>query len=255
MSFRTFSHEGVRHVVVENLGSGSCTVEAGTTDNVEGTLNAGPEVLEAISVRLDHDILRIECPQTFFRNDSIHIRLDVPPDLRFIVRAGSADIAITAPIGRSTIRSGSGDVRLSRAADVDCASGSGDLTVAEAAGSRAKLSSGSGDITVEQAHCPVSAKTGSGTVTVRAVHRTEVQASSGSGDIAVPSTSGSVDLRSASGSLTVGVADGLPAWLDLHSVSGRVRIAMDTTTQPGPGDPFVSIRARTASGEIAVFRG
>ena len=68
------------------------------------------------------------------------------------------------------------------------------------------------------------------------------------------STPRSVDLRSASGSLTVGIADDLPAWLDLNSVSGRIRIALEASAQPGEGEPFVTVRARTASGEIAVYR-
>ena len=100
----------------------------------------------------------------------------------------------------------------------------------------------------------MSAKSGSGDIVIRSLQRADFVASSGSGDIAVPSTSGSVDLRSASGSLTVGVADELPVWLDLHSVSGAVRIALEASHEPPPGEPFVSVRARTASGEIAIYR-
>jgi hypothetical protein len=70
----------------------------------------------------------------------------------------------------------------------------------------------------------------------------------------VNSTSGSVDLRSASGSLTIGVAEQLPAWLDLTSVSGEIRIALESSSPPEKGSPYVAVRARTASGDIAVFR-
>jgi DUF4097 and DUF4098 domain-containing protein YvlB len=83
---------------------------------------------------------------------------------------------------------------------------------------------------------------------------TNLQAKSGSGDIGVTSTNGSVDLRSASGSLTVGVADNLPTWLDLNSVSGDIRIALESTTPPEPGEPYISVRARTASGDIGIYR-
>ena len=86
------------------------------------------------------------------------------------------------------------------------------------------------------------------------MHGSRLQANSGSGDIAVTSTSGSVDLRSASGSLTIGVADRLPAWLDLTSVSGDIRIALESTGPAGQGEPVVAVRARTASGDIAVYR-
>ena len=105
-----------------------------------------------------------------------------------------------------------------------------------------------------EADCPVIAKSGSGDVTVKRVRHASVQASSGSGDITVAATSGSVDLRTASGSLTVGVADRLPAWLDLDSASGEVRIALESTSQPAPGEAYVSVRAVTASGDIAVYR-
>ena len=50
------------------------------------------------------------------------------------------------------------------------------------------------------------------------------------------------------------MADGLPAWLDLDSASGEVRIALESTHQPPPGEAYVSVRATTASGDIAVYR-
>ena len=134
------------------------------------------------------------------------------------------------------------------------ATGSGDVSVGELDGTEARLSSGSGDISVGEVDCPVMAKSGSGEVTVKRVRTSHVQAGSGSGDITVAATSGSVDLRTASGSVTVGVADGLPAWLDLDSASGEVRIALESTHQPAPGEAYVSIRATTASGDIAVYR-
>jgi DUF4097 and DUF4098 domain-containing protein YvlB len=106
---------------------------------------------------------------------------------------------------------------------------------------------------VGEADCPVVAKSGSGDVTIQRA-RYPVQASSGSGDITLAATSAPVELRTASGSLTVGVADGLPAWLDLDSSSGEVRIALESTHQPPPGEAYVSVRATTASGDIAIYR-
>jgi hypothetical protein len=54
--------------------------------------------------------------------------------------------------------------------------------------------------------------------------------------------------------LTVGVADNLPTWLDLNSVSGDIRIALESTVAPEPGEPYISVRARTASGDIGIYR-
>lgn len=256
MTFLSLLHQHVRQVSVENFGAGSISVEPGPgEDVVEGSLSASdPDFLNAVGVRQDHDHLRITLPARHVRSSAAHLRLGVPPGLSFNLSTGSADVSITAEIARSRVVSGSGDISLAAATDVTCTAGSGALTIHEVRGEAARLTTGSGDIAVAHASCPLWAKSGSGDVLIRTVHYAELRASSGSGDISVPSTSGSVDLRSASGSLTVGVADELPAWLDLHSVSGRVRIALEASSQPAEGEPYVVIRARTASGEIAVYR-
>jgi DUF4097 and DUF4098 domain-containing protein YvlB len=256
MTARSFVYDGVRQVSVSNFGEGAIVIEPGPQDtSVEGTLSAADGVvLEAISIRQDHEQLRIEIPARPFRPSDVHLRLGVPAGLEYNVSSGSADIRITADAGRTRIASGSGDISLGLVRNLTCTSGSGDVAVVEVTGDAAKVNSGSGDIQINTARCPVSAKSGSGDLVIKSLQQASLQASSGSGDISVPATTGSVDLRSASGSLTVGVADNLPAWLDLHSVSGNVRIALVASSEPAPGEAYVSIRARTASGEIAIYR-
>jgi hypothetical protein len=255
MNPATNVYEGVEHVVVDNFGSGSITIEPGQGGVVEASLDAGDQrYLDEVQVRHDHDRLRLSFPTQIFRNTPSHLRLGVPDGLTYAIRTGSADISVSAAINRSTIVSGSGDIHVGEARDLECSTGSGDISVARVGGRAAQVSSGSGDLTVAEVHCPLSAKSGSGDVVVKSVHHADVQAKSGSGDIAVSATTGSVDLRSASGSLTIGVADNLPAWLDLSSTSGEIRIDLESTGQPEPGEPYVSLRARTASGDIAVYR-
>jgi Putative adhesin len=255
MTFRNSTHEGVRRVVLDNLGHGSVTIEPGVQPHlVECSINAGQEeFLNAVQVRQERDALRISFPPKVFRNTNAHLRLGVPPNLEYVIKVGSADVSVSADIGRSKISSGSGDLNVGRADDLEASTGSGRVSVGYVGGSAARLSSGSGDVTVAEADCPVIAKSASGDVTVKRAHQ-PVQASSGSGDITVADTSRTVDLRTASGSLTVGVADPLPAWLDLDSSSGEVRIALEPTHQPAPSEAYVSIKATTASGDIAVYR-
>ena len=255
MTFRNSTHEGVRHVVLDNLGNGTVTVEPGVQPElVECSINAGQEeYLNAVQVRQERDWLRISFPPRTFRNTNAHLRLGVPPGLEYVIKVGSADVSVSADIGRSKISSGSGAISVGRARDLESTTGSGDVSAGEVEGSGTRLVSGSGDITVGEAQCPVVAKSGSGDVTIKRAHH-PVRASSGSGDITVTATSAPVELRTASGTLTVGVADGLPAWLDLDSSSGEVRIALESTHQPPPGQAYVSIRATTASGDIAVYR-
>jgi DUF4097 and DUF4098 domain-containing protein YvlB len=256
MTFTNLLHHGVRQVSVENFGAGSISIEDGPDgDLVEGSLNSADEhLLDAVQVRQDREHLRITMPPRLLGSTQAHLRLGVPAGLSYNIACGSADITISSDMARSRVVSGSGDITLGTAEDVTCTTGSGDISIQAVRGEAARVSTGSGDLRIDEVYCPVSAKSGSGDVLIATVHRADLQASSGSGDIAVPSTSGSVDLRSASGSLTVGVADDLPAWLDLNSVSGRIRIALEASSQPGAGEPFVTVRARTASGEIVVYR-
>jgi Putative adhesin len=255
MTFRNSTHEGVRHVVLDNLGNGTVTIEPGVQpDLVECSINAEhEEYLNTVQVRQERDWLRISFPPRTFRNTNAHLRLGVPPGLEYVVKVGSADVSVSADIGRSKISSGSGDIRVGRARDLESTTGTGHLSAGEVTGSGTRLATGSGDITVDEAQCPVVAKSGSGDVTVKRAS-SPVQASSGSGDITVAATIAPVELRTASGSLTVGVADGLTAWLDLDSSSGAVRIALESTHRPPPGEAYVSVRATTASGDIAVYR-
>ena len=160
-------------------------------------------------------------------------------------------IMISADIGRSKIVSGSGDITVGNATDLDCSTGSGDISVARVAGNGSRLNSGSGDVSIGEANSSLAAKSGSGDVVVKSLRGGSLQANSGSGDIAVSSTSGSVDLRSASGSLTIGVADNPPTWLDLNSVSGDIRIGLESTAQPEPGQPSHHAAARVPPPETS----
>ena len=216
----TRSYEGVRHVVVDDLGDGSITVMPGArSDVVEASIEGADDTyLEQIQIRHDRDWLRISFPQQFLRYTKAELRLDVPDGLDYTIKTGSADISISAEIGR------------------------------------AKIVSGSGDVSLGEVNGPITAKSGSGSVIVKTLRGATLQANSGSGDISVAATSGSVDLRSASGSLTVGIADNLPAWLDLNSVSGDIRIGLEPTAQPEPGESYLTLRARTASGDISIYR-
>jgi hypothetical protein len=254
VSARSFDFAAVRRISVTGIGDGSIVVEPGPSgDVVEGTIScADPATLDAVVVRQDHDQLRIDLPRSY--GEAVHLRIGAPAGLDYDIAAGAADVSLRVDAGWTRIRSGSGDVSLGRARDLSCTSGSGDISVAEAYGDSARLTTGSGDVRIQLANCAVTAKSGSGELMIRELRQAGLQASSGSGAVSVASTTGSVDLRSASGALTIGVANGLRAWLDLRSVSGELRIALDASDQPEPGEPYVSVRARTASGEIAVYR-
>jgi DUF4097 and DUF4098 domain-containing protein YvlB len=252
----TSSYEGIRHIVIDNFGGGWITIEGDSRqDFVDASIDAPDDrFLEQVQIHSDHDWLRISFPQQFLRDTKPHLCLSVPNGLTYVIKTGSANISIGADIGRSKIISGSGDITIGNAVDLECSTGSGNISVARVDGNGARLGSGSGYVSVGEVNCPLTAKSGSGDIIVKSVRGASLQANSGSGDIAISATTGSVDLRAASGSLTVGIADNLPAWLELNSVSGDVRIGLESTAQPEPGEPFITVRARTASGDISIHR-
>jgi DUF4097 and DUF4098 domain-containing protein YvlB len=256
MSVRTFEYSGIRQLVVDNLGEGSILIEAGAEpDKVEGSLDAGDDTFLADAhIQQAGQALRISLPQGFWRSTTADQKLRVPVGLGFVIKTGSADVAFDVDIGGSKIVTGSGDIRIASAADLDCSTGSGNIHISELTGRGARISTGSGHVAIDTASCPISVKSGSGHIDVSSLQRSELQASTGSGEVVVSSTTGSVDVRSASGAITVGVADRLAVWLDLSSVSGRVGLGLEAINQPEPGEPYISIRARTASGEIGVIR-
>src|SRR4029453_10677420 len=118
----TNSYEGVRQVVVDNLGGGSITVEPGARqDLVEAWIDAADDrFLEQVQIRQDHDWLRISLPHRFVWSTKAQLRLGVPDGLAYVIKTGSADISISADIGRSKIVSGSGDITVGNAVDLDC---------------------------------------------------------------------------------------------------------------------------------------
>ena len=165
---------------------------------------ADERFLDQVQVRHDHDQLRLSFPHAVVPDYTRPIFGSACRTAwTYAIKTGSADISISADIGRSKIVSGSGDITVGERYDLDCSTGSGDISVARVAGRGARLSSGSGDLPSARRTARLPAKSGSGDVVVKSVHQAgSLQANSGSGDIAVSSTSGSVDLRSASGSLT-----------------------------------------------------
>jgi predicted membrane protein len=76
-----------------------------------------------------------------------------------------------------------------------------------------------------------------------------------SGDVELACVSGgTVHVRSLAGDVRVGIREGLDVWLDLSSIGGDVRSALETgRTAPG-GEPTVELTVVTTSGDIDVRR-
>lgn len=247
--------ERLTELRIVGLGSGDVLLTDSGDTGVRGAIEAtDADWLHEVRVRPDdaRESLLIDFPRDRFgRSRRVRVDLFVPAGVHAEVESGSGDVTFRVATGRTRVTCGSGGIALQEVGDVECTSGSGGIQIGSITGPNAHLRSGSGDIQVTECTSGIRAKSGSGDIVVRTLHA-DLAASSGSGDISVPSTTGSVDLRTASGSLSVGVADGLPAWLDLTSVSGRIDITLPASREPAQDEPYVSISGRTASGDIDV---
>jgi hypothetical protein len=187
------------------------------------------------------------------------------------VKTGAAAVETSGRLGQVRVRTGSGPVRLGVAGSVQVGTGSGGIHV-ESSGGDIEIKSGSGAVSVGQGGADAHLTTGSGRIEVETVSG-RLKATSGSGDIVVDKVGDSVDAfsasgrlhvrradrgrvraRTASGAVAVGVAGGAAAWLDVHSISGRVRSELDETAAPAEGDKTVQLNIHTVSGAVDVTR-
>jgi len=166
--------------------------------------------------------------------------LDAP--IRIPGRVGDADLAFGAAEaavrdvdGNLRLRFGSGTAKAVRVnGSVQVRSGSGNAQLGEVHG-ELNCGCGSGDLQVRVAHGAVRSRCGSGTARLNEVH-------------------GDVDVVSGSGGLEIGLPTGVSAKLDVHTGSGQVRSELPIEDAPGEATSRITVRARTGSGDVRLFR-
>ncbi|TDE95884.1 hypothetical protein EXU48_06395 [Occultella glacieicola] len=232
----------------------------------------GGALAEATRVTFEGGDLRIEVPsmrtRLFGGSSRLRVEVDVPSGTDLDVESGSGDVITSGQLAAVRARSGSGDVEIRAAADLDSTSGSGDVTVGTVgsghlvsgsgdlhighAGSL-EVRTGSGDVSVDQGN-DVDAATGSGDITIKEVGG-RVGLRTGSGDLVVRrALDGEITAKAASGDVTVGVPHGTAAMLDCSAVSGSVRSELAPGDGPDGEGGAVVLRLRTVSGDVLVRR-
>ena len=183
---------------------------------------------------------------------------------------------------------GAGNVHIAECAKVHANTGAGSVHVAECA--EAHAHTGAGGIDIVSVSGSVEAKTGAGTVKIGKVGaNAEITTAAGNarideiggaarmktahGNIEVGSAGDSLDAftssgnvrvtradhghiraRTVSGGVSVGVASGVAALLDLHTVSGRVRSDLEASGAPADGEQRIELVLSTVSGNVNVAR-
>lgn len=207
-------------------------------------------------VSFDGGTLTVEVPdRVHLRGDtSLNLAVELPNGSSVAVRTASADVSCTGELGSLQGHTASGDVTAERVGHAGLTTASGDVRLREVTGDTL-LQTASGDAVIQRADGDITAKTASGDLTIgHAAH--SVHAQTASGDVMIDRVSaGTVDLTSVSGDVSVGVAPGIGIYLDLSSLSGRVRSELDADEQGGShGEPGLTLRGNSVSGAIKITR-
>jgi hypothetical protein len=265
----TFDTPGPTSLYVE-IGAGDVAIradqESGTTVEVTG------DDADQVTVEQRGDRIVVIAPQQragfFSRSGKLDVRITCPHDSELATQLGSADLVVTGVIGKAVLKAGSGDTDVEAAkgdvrvetgsgdiqlglvaGDLRVKTGSGDLSVREVGGG-ASVSTGSGDVEIDQARGDVQVKTGSGDLHVRRP-AADVVLSTASGDLTVDLMgAGQLAAKNVSGDIRVGVTSGLPVWTDISTLTGSVSSTLAGAGQPGEGDPYLELHAKTVSGDI-----
>lgn len=190
-----------------------------------------------------------------WRPGSVRVTVTVPNRSTVKVRSGSGDIRCAGPLLELQVNTGSGTIVVDSVAQtVNCGTADGSIFVRRVDGT-ITTKTANGDIRLGDIHGWLSASTASGDIQVGAI-RAGGSIRTASGDIAIDEAyAGSVSATTASGDIRVGVPAGVASYLDLSSASGRMESDLDVDDAPPiTGKPGLSLRGRTASGNVQIHR-
>ncbi|MGH9271288.1 MAG: DUF4097 family beta strand repeat-containing protein, partial [Ilumatobacteraceae bacterium] len=232
------------------------------------------DLIERARVTLDGSPLVVHVPADGLRGllrraPEVVARIQVPTGSALQAATKSADVTVNGTLGQLRLSTASGDGTIGDVTgDVSVDAASGDVRLGPVGGSvRAK--SASGDVSIDCCRLDVSAHSSSGDVRVGDVGG-ELDAKTASGDITADAVGGAAAVRTASGDVRLGgvgagrsdviavsgdvsirVAPHLAVWLDVSSVSGRIRSTLDDAADGGSDAP-ASLTVHTVSGDITL---
>lgn len=264
------------------LRAGTVTVE--TADVTETTVElialndskTTQEAIEAATVDQRGDAITVHLPArhgSFIgRGPQVAVRVAAPDESGLRVKTGSADVIARGRYTTTAIDTGSGDIDVGVVADslrvntgsgdvnvervdkdVTVKTGSGDVVLGTIVG-EASFTSGSGDLDLVAGGQALVAKTGSGNIRVGTAP-SDLRITTASGTTRIDRVDeGEVRVKAASGDVHAGIGTGTAAWLDVHTVSGRVTSGLDAADAPTSADRKVHLQLSTVSGDIDLVR-
>jgi hypothetical protein len=245
------------------------SVHVGTEDGlaeakviIEPGKNAG-DLLAQTTVELSGDTLNISAPRqgglfdlpVFGRHGGRHldVRVFVPTGTPLRISTFTAPITVAGPVGNADIAFGSAEAALRDVqGDLRLRYGNGRVRVVHVTGS-VQLRSGSGSAQFGEIDGALQAGCGTGDLEVRRVHG-KVRTRCGSGSAVLREVHGDVDVASGSGGVEVGLPSGVSARIDVQTGAGRVETDLPVEDAPRPNADTITLRARTGSGNVRLFR-
>jgi DUF4097 and DUF4098 domain-containing protein YvlB len=203
-------------------------------------------------------------------NGSIEVRIDAPAGSAIHGETGVADLVVSGPLGEVRYRAGVGDVGLAHTGRAEITCGMGAITVETIDGRAdiktagairigsidgpAVIRNANGDSRVGEIHGDARLHASNGAIVVD-LARASVVAKSANGAIRIGEVArGRVVAQTAMGPIEIGIADGVPAWLDLSTKFGAVRNDLERTGPPTDDDEAVEVQASTSMGDITIRR-
>ncbi len=226
------------------------------------------------TVAFSHGNLRIGIPEparrTLGRDPGVDVDVRLPSGSTIRAETGSGDIVLAGAMHDVDLRTGSGDVRVDRAAAAKARTGSGDVVIAQA--DTASVRCGSGDIELGAVHGDIEAESASGDVRIGGFG-TEARVTTASGDVHVDDLAGrleaktasgdvhvaraqegEIQARTASGDISVAIVVGTAARLDCSSLTGQVASELEAADAPTDNDRTLLVSAQSVSGSVRVTR-
>jgi hypothetical protein len=254
------AHGHVHVVAVEDLTEASVTLTGKAPSLVKG---GADEAVDRIVVELQGPTLSVIAPRQggifdmlggWRRDrDAVNVEIRVPSGTAVKISTFTADVVVDGCCGGADLATGAASITLEHVeGDLLLRYGSGASQVSRVDGS-VTIRSGSGDAKLGQVEGGVQAGCGSGRLEIGTVHGA-VRSRAGSGDAMIGAVYGDVDLASGSGTVEIGLPAGLTARLDVTTGSGGVSTDLPIESSPRQDGPTITIRARTGSGNIRLFR-
>lgn len=232
---------------------GRIELTEGEAGQVHGTLVGEAEAVDACQVDVRDGTLRVELDwRSRPSPQDLELRLSVPAGIELSCRTGAARLVSHVTLGRTAIDTGAGAVVLGEVGELGLRTGAGDVEIDTLSGP-GRVVSGAGALRVHRVTAPLSARTGAGTITVGRLEA-PLQGSSAAGPFTVAEAVDSIQVKTAAGPISIGIADGVPARLDLRAGLGRVDVDLPPSTPPAAGEHSLTVHARSAMGRIHLHR-